>query len=93
MFHEKEPIVKDCFVLYNQNTEHILQLQIIKELIAIEAKAILKCKMIGTAIPTLYLIDLEECSITMENLTGLSVQDFLIKIMKIPKQQINYYLI
>lgn len=78
LFNGKEAIVKDGFVSCNQNTRDVSQLQTIKERIVNEAKAILKCKIIGIAVPALYLIDLDKCRITMEYISGLSVQDVLL---------------
>jgi len=76
MYNEKEAIVKDRFISIDNNMNNCM-LQIMKVQTAIEAKAILKCKMNGILVPTLYLIDLKNCKIIMEKIHGLTVHDFL----------------
>lgn len=75
IYNEKEAIVKDRFILSDTNND--LMLKIMKEQTMIEAKAILKCKMNGIAVPTLYFINLKKHKLILENVLGQSVHDFL----------------
>lgn len=76
MYSGKKAIVKDRFISENDRNINLI-LKIMKEQIIMEAKAILKCKTYGIAVPTLYLIDLKNYKIKMENVSGLVVSDFL----------------
>lgn len=76
MYYEKRAVVKVHFISENyRNNNYILK--IMEEQTITEAKAILKCKTSGIAVPTLYLIDLKNYKIVMENVAGLKVFDFL----------------
>lgn len=71
MYNEKEVIVKHRFI--NSNS---MNLDLMKKHTTTEAKAILKCKISGIAVPTLYLVDLKNFKIIMENISGQLVRDF-----------------
>lgn len=78
MFCNKEAVikmVKDCSISSHSNIDCILKIK--KKQMITEAKAILKCKTMGVAVPTLYLIDTKNCKIIMENVSGLPIDTFL----------------
>lgn len=75
MFCNKEAIIKDYSISRHSNIDLILKIK--KKQIITEAKAILKCKTIGVAVPTLYLIDTNNYKIIMENVSGLPIYTFL----------------
>lgn len=75
IFCDKEAIVKDYSISSHSNIDLFLKIK--KNLIITEAKAILKCKTMGVAVPTLYLIDTKNYKIVMENVSGLPAKKFL----------------
>lgn len=76
VYFDKKAIIKDRLISENNSNIDII-LKIMEEQIINEAKAILKCKTNGIAVPTLYSIDLKNYKIIMENVSGLIVTDFL----------------
>lgn len=75
MYNEKEAIVKKYYYSKDSTTDHLLRK--VKEQISNEAKFILKCKIYGIGVPTLYLVDLQNGKIFMEYIHGQTIHDFL----------------
>lgn len=78
MYNEKEAIVKEYYISNNRSRKvQDILLKTMKEQIITEAKVILKCKSFGIAVPTLYLVDVQNHKIIMENISGQTVELFL----------------
>lgn len=75
LYLNQKAIVKERFSKQYRNKQ--LDYTIRKERTKAEAKAILKCKQGGIVTPVLYSIDLNNCKITMENINGQTVNDYL----------------
>jgi tRNA A-37 threonylcarbamoyl transferase component Bud32 len=76
VYFERMAVVKDCLISENnKNIDFILK--VIEEQTMTEEKAILKCKISGISVPTLYFIDLKNYKIIMKNISELMVSDFL----------------
>lgn len=75
LYLDQKAIVKERFSKQYRNKQ--LDYSIRKERTKAEAKAILKCKQGGIATPVLYSLNLNDCKITMENINGQTVNDYL----------------
>lgn len=75
MFYNRKSIVKDCSISSCKDIDIILKIK--RKQIITEAKAILKCKTMGIAVPALYTIDMKNYKIIMEKITGQPVNIFL----------------
>lgn len=75
LYSDRKVIVKERFPKHYRN--ELLDQTIRKERTKAEAKAILKCKQGGLATPVIYSIDLINYKITMENINGQTVNDYL----------------
>ncbi|VVC31637.1 Protein kinase domain,Protein kinase-like domain,Serine/threonine-protein kinase Bud32 [Cinara cedri] len=74
-YSDRKVIVKERFSKLYRN--QLLDQSIRRERTKAEAKAILKCKQGGIATPVIYLLDLNNCKITMEFINSQTVNDFL----------------
>lgn len=77
MYSDRKAIVKERFS--KQYRHKLLDQTIRKERTKAEAKAILRCKKGGIATPIIYSLDLSNCKITMENIEGQTINDYLSK--------------
>lgn len=75
LYSNRKVIVKERFPKHYRN--ELLDQTIRKERTKAEAKAILKCKQGGLATPVIYSLDLINYKITMENINGQTVNDYL----------------
>lgn len=75
LYSDRKVIIKERFPKHYRNK--LLDQTIRKERTKAEAKAILKCKQGGLATPVIYSLDLINCKITMENISGQTVNDYL----------------
>lgn len=75
IYADRKCIVKERFS--KQYRHKLLDQLLRKERTKAEAKAILKCKQNGIATPVIYSLDLKECKITMENINGQTINDYL----------------
>lgn len=78
IYSDRKCIIKERFS--RQYRHKLLDQTIRKERTKAEAKAILKCKQGGIATPVIYSLDLKECKITMENIDGQTINDYLTKL-------------
>lgn len=74
-FSDHKAVIKERFSKQYRNK--LLDQTIRKERTKAEAKAILKCKQAGISTPVIYSLDLKNCKITMENINGVTVNDYL----------------
>lgn len=75
IYLNQKAIVKERFSKKYRNK--LLDQTIRKERTKAEAKAILKCKQGGIATPMIFFLDLNDCKITMENINGQTINDYL----------------
>lgn len=80
MYSDQKVIVKERFSKKYRNK--LLDLTLRKERTKAEAKAILKCKQGGIATPVIYLLDLNDCKIIMEYISGQTINNFLTNLEK-----------
>lgn len=72
---DQKAIIKERFSKKYRNK--ILDQTIRKERTKAEAKAILKCKQAGIATPVIYSLNLDSCKIMMENINGITINEYL----------------
>lgn len=75
LYSDRKVIVKERFPKHYRN--ELLDQIIRKERTKAEAKAILKCKQGGLVTPVIYSLDLINYKITMENINGQTVNNYL----------------
>lgn len=75
MYLHRKAIVKERFSKLYRNK--LLDQTLRKERTKAESKAILKCKQGGIVTPAIYSLDLNDCKITMENINGQTINDYL----------------
>lgn len=75
IYLDHKAIIKERFSKKYRNK--FLDQTIRKERTKAEAKAILKCKQGGIATPMIFSLDLNECKITMENINGNTINNYL----------------
>ncbi|XP_025405712.1 EKC/KEOPS complex subunit bud32-like [Sipha flava] len=76
IYFDRKAIIKERFSKQYRNK--LLDQTLRKERTKAESKAILKCKQGGIVTPAIYSLDLNDCKITMENINGQTINDYLI---------------